>query len=106
MFIEKTYWDVLDKANSVGKNLCLGKNDYETGGILYGLFLAHKIKYCLTINDFVVIQQHMTSEGFNDSKRLLDQSQFFDMLEGKKISAMLLKSWKISFNKDLSYQQI
>ena len=40
----------------------------------------------------------MTFKGFNDSKRLFDSSQFFDMLEGKKISAMLPKSWKKSFN--------
>ena len=26
----------------------------------------------------------MTFEGFNDSKRVLDRSQYFDMLEGKK----------------------
>ena len=39
----------------------------------------------------------MTFKGFNDSKRLLDRSQFFDMLEGEKISAMLPRSWKKSF---------
>ena len=27
LHIEKRYWDVLDKANLVGKNLCQGKND-------------------------------------------------------------------------------
>ena len=40
----------------------------------------------------------MTSKGFIDSERHLDRSRFFDMLEGKKISAMLPKSWKKSFN--------
>ena len=40
----------------------------------------------------------MTFKGLNDSKRLLDRSQKFDMLEGKKVSAMLPKSWKNSFN--------
>ena len=61
-------------------------------------FLAPKIKFCLAINEFGVIHQHRTFKGFNDSKRLLDRSQCFDMLEGKKISAMLPKSWKKSFN--------
>ena len=42
LYIGKNYWDVLDKANLVGKNLCQGKNDYKTGGIFYGLFLAPK----------------------------------------------------------------
>ena len=97
LYIEKKYWDVLDKANLVGKNLCQGKIDYKTGGIFYGLFLAPKIKYCLTINELGVIEQHMTFKGFNDSKRLLDRSQYFNMLKGKKITAILPRSWKKSF---------
>ena len=99
MYIEKKYWDVLDKANLVGEKLCQGKNDYDLGGIFFGLFLAPKTNNCLTINDFGVIQQHMTFKVFNDSKRLLDRSKNFDILEGKKISAMLPRSWKKSFNK-------
>ena len=43
LYIEK-YWDVLDKANLVGDRLCQSKNDYKTGGVFYGLFLAPKIK--------------------------------------------------------------
>ena len=30
LYIEKNYWDVLDKANLVGINFCQGKNDYES----------------------------------------------------------------------------
>ena len=84
LYIEKKYWDVLDKANLVGEGLCQGKNDYKTGGIFYGLFLAPKIKYCLTIDDYGIIQEHKTFKGFNDSKRLLDRFQYFKMMEGKK----------------------
>ena len=39
LYIEKN-WDVLDKANLVGDNLCQGKIDYKAGGIFYGLYLA------------------------------------------------------------------
>ena len=98
LYIEERCWDVLDKENLVGKYLCQGKNDYKTGGIFYGLFLAPKIKYVSTINDYGIIQQHMTFKGFNDIKRLLERSQSFDMLDGKKITAMLPRSWKKSFN--------
>ena len=35
LYIENKYWDVLDRANIVGKNLCQSKNDYKTGGIIY-----------------------------------------------------------------------
>ena len=98
MYIEKKYWNILDKANSVGEDLCQGKNDYETGGIFYGLYLAPKIKFCLTIDEYGIIQKHKTFKGFNDSKRLLDRSQYFKMIEGEKKSAMLPKSWKKSFD--------
>ena len=92
MYSENSYWDVLDKTILVRKHLCQGKNDYKTDGTFYGLFLAPKTKYCLTIDEDGHIQQHMTFKGLNDSKRLLDRSQCFDMLEGKKISAILTRS--------------
>ena len=40
----------------------------------------------------------MTFKGFKDSNRLLDRYQNFNMLEGKKITTMLPRSWKKSFN--------
>ena len=39
----------------------------------------------------------MTFKDFSGSKRLLDRSQYFDKLEGIKISAMLPRSWKKSY---------
>ena len=42
LYIVKKYWNVMDKANLFGGNLCRGKNEHETGGIFYGLFLAPK----------------------------------------------------------------
>ena len=98
LYIEKKSWDVLDKANLVGEGLCQVNKDYKRGGIFYGLFSAPKIKYCLTIDDYGIIQEHKTFEGFNDSKRLLDRSQYFKMIKGKKGSALLPKSWKKSFD--------
>ena len=52
--------DVLDKANLVGKELYQGKNDYKTGGFFYDLFHAPKIQYCLTNNEFGIIEEHKT----------------------------------------------
>ena len=80
---------MLDKANFVGEVLCQSKSDYKTRGIFYGLLLAPKIKYCLTVDDYGIMQGHKTFKGFNYGKRLLDRSQFFEMLEGKQISAII-----------------
>ena len=98
LYVEKKYWNILDEVNLMGEELCQGKNDYKTGGIFYGLFLAPKIKYVLTVNEFGIVQEHKTFKGFNDSKRLLNRSQYFKMIEGLKVSALLPKSWKKSFD--------
>ena len=105
VYIEKKFWDVLDKAKLVGENLCQGKNDYKTGGIFYALFLAPKVKYCLTINELGIIEQHMFFKGFNGSKRLLDRSQYFDMLDGKKYQLCFQDRGKTHLITALLYQQ-
>ena len=84
----------MDKASLVGEKLCQGKNDYETGGVFYGLFLAPKLKYCLTIDDYCFIQERTTFSGFSDSKRILDRSQYFKMIEVKNVSALLPQAGK------------
>ena len=44
---------------------------FWTRGIFHGLFLAPKLKYCLTIDGDGIIDQHKTLKGFTDSRRLL-----------------------------------
>ena len=36
------------------------------------------------MNEFGIIEEQKTFEGFIESKRLLDRSQYFKMMEGKK----------------------
>ena len=45
LHIERKYREASDKANLVGKHICQGKNDYETGGSFHGLLLAPKINF-------------------------------------------------------------
>ena len=57
LYIEKKYWDVLDKTKLVGEVLCQGKNDLQSGSVFYGSYLAPKIKNVLTLNEYGVIQE-------------------------------------------------
>ena len=75
LYIEKKHWNILNSVGYVGSNLLQAKNDYGDGGIFFGLFLAPKIKYCLTINEFGVIEEHKTFKGFGDVNRLLDSKR-------------------------------
>ena len=98
LYIENKHWDKLEKAGLVGKNLLQGKNDYKDGGIWYALFVAPKIKYCLTVNRYGVIDEHKTFKGFKDVKDVLDRKEYFKMFEGDKLIAKVPLSWKKSFS--------
>ena len=98
LYIENKHWDKLDKAGLVGKNLLQGKNDYKDGGIFYGLFLAPKIKYCLTINKYGVIDEHKTFKGLTSVSENLNRKEYFTMADGYKLEAKVPLSWKKSFS--------
>ena len=98
LYIENKHWEKLDKAGLVGKNLLQGKNDYKDGGVFYGLFLAPKIKYCLTINKYGVIDENKTFKGFKDVSDNLDRKEYFNMANGGNLIAKIALSWKKSFS--------
>ena len=66
---------MLDKASLVVKIYVKVKMITKQVVFFYGLFLAPKLKYVLTMNEFGFIQQHMNFKGFIDSKKLLNRSQ-------------------------------
>ena len=98
LYIENKHWDKLDRAGLVGKGLLQGKNDYKDGGIFYGLFLAPKIKYCLTINKYGVIDEHKTFKGFTNVSDNLERKEYFKMADGDKLVAKVPLSWKKTFS--------
>ena len=87
------------------KNLLQGKNDYKDGGIFYGLFLAPKIKYCLTINKYGVIDEHKTFKGFSNVSDNLDRKEYFKMADGDNLIAKVPLSWKKSFSQGVVIPQ-
>ena len=98
LYIENKHWHKLDKACLVGKNLLQAKNDYKDGGIFYGFFLAPKIKYCLTINKYGVIDEHKTFKRFTNVSDNLDRKDYFKMLDGDKLTAKVTLSCKKGFS--------
>jgi len=98
LYIENKHWDKLKEKNLVGKNRGQGKNDYGDGGIWYGLFLAPKIKFALTINKYGVIDEHKTFKGFTSVSDNLNRKEYFNMANGDKLIAKVPLSWKKSFS--------
>ena len=97
-YLENKHWNKVDKAGLVGKNRLPGKNDYKERGKWYGLFLAPKIKKCLTINKYGVIDKHKTLQGFTNVKDNLDRKECFDMADGCKLVAKIPLSSKKLFS--------
>ena len=72
-----------------------GKTDFKDGGNFYGLFLAPKIKYCLTINKYGVIDEKKTFKGFTNVSDNSDRKEYFKMFNGDKLIAKVIPlSWK------------
>ena len=86
-YIENKQWEKSDKAVLVGKNLLQGENDYKLCGIWFGLFLAPKIKYCLTTNKYCVIDEHKTFKCFTKVSDILYRKEYLKMFEGDKLFA-------------------
>ena len=61
-------------------------------------FPARKIKYCLTINQYGVLDEHKTFIGFTNVSDNLDTKEYFNMAAGGKLIAKVPLSWKKSFS--------
>ena len=57
IFIHNDDYEILKTKGLIGKHLYQSKNDYGKGGILYGLFLAPKIKYCIIFDENGILSQ-------------------------------------------------
>ena len=91
----------MDKPGLVGKKLLQGKNDYKNGGNFYGLFIAPKIKYCLTIYKYGVIDEQKAFKSFTKVSDSLHRKENFNMANGDKLIAKVPLSWKKSFNQGI-----
>ena len=94
LYNENKHWDKLLGKNLVGKNLLQGKNDHGDTGIFYALFLAPKIKYCLTINKFGIIHEKNCFKGFTNVSDNVDRKKYFKMANGDNLIAKVPLSWK------------
>ena len=95
VYIHKNDYDVLKHKGLVGKNLFQSKNDYgECAGIMYGIFLAPKVKSCIIINECGVLSQKSTFKGFNQNINNITFIDFLDLEQGKTLKNVSKLKWK------------
>ena len=78
-------YEILKTEGLVGKDLYQSKNDYGTGGILFGLFLAPKIKYCIVVDENGILSQKTTFKGYDQKLVGLNFKDFLDLERGVTI---------------------
>ena len=61
------------------------------------MFLAPKIKYCLTVNKYGVIDEHKAFKRFTNVSDILDRKEYFKILDGDKLTAEVPLNWKKGF---------
>ena len=93
VYIENRHWDNLDKAGLVCKTLLEGKNDYKEGGIWFAFFLAPKIKYYLSVNQYGVTDEHKTFKRFTNVSDNFDRKECLKMYGDDKLVAKVPLSW-------------
>jgi hypothetical protein len=96
IYIKKSLYDELNRLGHVGGDLCKGKNDYNSGGIVYGLYLAPKIKYNLVL-DNGILSEKKTFKGLN--RVCLKSNDFFTLAAGQIVKANVPQPWKRDFKK-------
>ena len=95
VYIHKNDYNLLIEKGLVGRDLFQSKNDYdENAGIVYGLFLAPKVKNCIVIDENGIISQKTTFKGFNQNINNITFEDFLDLERGKALKNISKLKWK------------
>ena len=62
------------------------------------MFLASKMKFCLSIDNYSIISERTTFKGFNDVNRNLDREDYFQMFAGKNLATKQSFTWGKQFD--------
>ena len=95
VYIHKNDYNIIIEKGLVGKDLFQSKNDYgENAGIVYGLFLAPKVKYCIVIDENGILSQKTTFKGFNQNINNITFKDFLDLEQDKTLKNISKLKWK------------
>ena len=95
VYIHKKDYSMLTEKGLIGKDLFQSKNDYgENVGIVYGLFLTPKVKYCIVIDENVILSQKTAFKGFNQNNNNKTFEDFLDLEQGKTLKNISKLKWK------------
>ena len=95
VYIHKNDYNTLIEKRLIGKDLFQSKNDYgDDAGIVYGLLLAPKVKYCIIIDENGVLSQKTTFKGFNQNINNITFKDFLDLERELTLKNRSKLKWK------------
>ncbi|ESO98469.1 hypothetical protein LOTGIDRAFT_174280 [Lottia gigantea] len=96
LYISSKNWKKLNRAGLVSeKDYCKGKNDYGDGGIIFGLYLALKVKYNIVLTSDGVLKEKKTFKGYSNDK--ISVEDYVQLASGHDVSNEFNKPWEKSF---------
>ncbi|ESO99914.1 hypothetical protein LOTGIDRAFT_158072 [Lottia gigantea] len=96
LYISSKNWKKLNRAGLVSeKDYCKGKNDYGDGGIIFGLYLAPKVKYNIVLTSDGVLKEKKTFKGYSNDK--ISVEDYVQLASGHDVSNEFNKPWEKSF---------
>ena len=78
VYIHNDDYETIKTKGLIGKNLYQSKNVYGKGGILFGLFLALKIKYCIIIDESDILSQKTIFKVYDQNMVGINFKNFLD----------------------------
>ena len=95
VYIHKNDYNILDRNGLIGKKFRQSKNDYgDNAGIIYGLFLAPKVKYCIVIDENGILSQKTTFKGFSQNINYITFKDFLYLEKGLTVKNRSNPKWK------------
>ncbi|ESP04095.1 hypothetical protein LOTGIDRAFT_171067 [Lottia gigantea] len=88
----KEYSVKLNEAGLVSENeYSKGKNDYGDGGIIFGLYLAPKVKYNIILTSDGVLKEKKTFKGYSNYK--IKVEDYIQLASGHDVTNEFKKPW-------------
>ncbi|ESO88677.1 hypothetical protein LOTGIDRAFT_165463 [Lottia gigantea] len=95
-YISSSNWDKLNEAGLVSENeYSKGKNDYGDGGIIFGLYLAPKVKYNIILTSDGVLKEKKPFKGYSNYK--IKVEDYIQLASGHDVTNEFKKPWVKSF---------
>ncbi|ESO87379.1 hypothetical protein LOTGIDRAFT_166527 [Lottia gigantea] len=96
LYISSNNWKKLNRAGLVSeKDYCKGKNDYGDGGIIFGSYLAPKVKYNIVLTSDGVLKEKKTFKGYSNDN--ISVEDYVQLASGHDVSNEFKKPWEKSF---------